>query len=103
MKTEVAILHHGYPSDVRELVEDRLQGLVRYFDRTVSVRALLERVRDEHRVELIANVRRGVVLKVDARGETFGSTVDEAVHRMARVLARHKERLVESGRSRLRA
>lgn len=103
MKTEVAILHHGYPIGVREIVESRIESLERYFDKTVSVRAMLEHVHDEHRVELIANVRRGVVLKVDVRGGSFRATLDEAVQRMSRVLTRHKEKLVDHHRPRIRA
>lgn len=102
MKTEVAILHHEYPAHVRERVESKLQQLVKFYDRTVSVRALLEKQHDVHRIELVANVRRGVVLVVDARSEVFGKALDDAIHRMARVLTRHKDRLTEGHRRRTR-
>ena len=100
MRTEVAILHHEYPSDIREHVEEKLQHLDKYYERTVSMRALLEKQHDEHRVELIANVRKGVRLVVDARGETFQGTLDEGIHRMARVLTRHKDKITAKGRHR---
>lgn len=93
MKTEVAILHHEYPTRIRDHVATKLQQLVRYYDGTVSVRAMLERQHDLHRVELVANVRRGVVLVVDARGESITSALEEALHRMSRALAKYKERL----------
>jgi ribosomal subunit interface protein len=100
MKTEVAILHHEYPSKIRDHVTDRLQNLVRYYDGTVSMRAVLERQHDDHRVELVANVRRGVTLVVDARADTIGGALDESVARMARMLARHKTKLKQEGRRR---
>ena len=71
----------------------KLQHLVRFFEGTVSVRAVLERQHDDHRVELIVNVRRGVVLVVDARADSITLALDEAVDRMGRVLSRHKSKL----------
>ncbi|MEW6074570.1 MAG: HPF/RaiA family ribosome-associated protein [Planctomycetota bacterium] len=93
MKTEVAILRNEYPAQVRDYVVDKLQGLVRFYEGTVSVRAVLERDGDDHRIELVANVRRGVVLVVDARGDSITSALDDAIERMGRVLSRHKGKL----------
>ncbi len=98
MKTEVAILHHEYPASIRDHVVAKLQHLVRFFEGTVSVRAVLERQHDDHRVELIVNVRRGVVLVVDARADSITSALDEAVDRMGRVLSRHKSKLRQTRR-----
>lgn len=100
MNTEVAIRHHEYPSRVRAHVEPKLEHLGKYYERTHSIKALLEREGDAHRVELVANVGRGVVLVVDERAPSFGAAVDEAVHRMARVLTKHKGRLTERRRAR---
>ena len=98
MKTEVAILHHEYPSEIRDHVLAKLQHLVRFYEGTISVRAVLERQHDEHRVELVANVRKGVVLVIDARSDGITGALDEAMERMGRALARHKGRLRERGR-----
>lgn len=98
MKTLVSIPHHEYPARVREHVEDKLQHLAHYFERIVSVRALLERQAEEHRVELVVNVGHGVTLVVDARGESHQGTLDEALSRMTRVLKRHKTKLTDRGR-----
>ncbi len=98
MKTEVTILHHEYPSRVRDHVVQKIEHLVRFFEGTVSVRAVLERQHDVHRVELVANVRRGIVLVVDARAESVSSALDQAIERMGRVLARHKSKLKEERR-----
>jgi len=98
MKTLVSIPHHEYHSQVREHVEEKLQHLARFFDRIISMRALLERQAEEHRVELVANVGQGVTLVVDARGEALESTLDDALDRMGRVLRRHKTRLTDRHR-----
>jgi ribosomal subunit interface protein len=102
MKTEVAILHHEYPATIRDLVVDKLQNLVKYYEGTVSIRAVLDRQHDEHRVELVANVRRGVVLVVDARADNITSALDSALERMGRVLSRHKDKLKDGSRRRTR-
>ncbi len=98
MKTEVSILHHAYPADARDVVTEKLQSVAKYFTRTHSVRAFLERQHDVHRVELVAQVPRGQVLVIDARAETFGKAVDEAVGRLSRSLANYKDKLIRGAR-----
>jgi len=102
MKVEVVILHHEYPSRLRDYAEEKIQQLERFFERTISIRAMLERQHDEHRAELVANVGRGVVLVVDAREAGIKAALDEAMDRMARVLKRHKAKRT-SERRRVRA
>lgn len=92
MQTHVSILHHDYPSPVRETVESKLQHLVKFYDRIVSLRAMLEKQHDEHRVEIVANVGNGAVLVVDARGSAFQSALEEAIERMERLLKRHHDK-----------
>lgn len=82
MKTLVSILHHDYPTRIRALVDGKLQDLARFHERVVSLRALLERQNEEHRVELVANVGQGTVLVADVRGASLASALDEALDRM---------------------
>ena len=92
MQPQVSILHHDYPARAREQVEQKLQHLVKFYDRIVSMRALLERQHDEHRVEIVAHIARGAVLVVDARGTAFGAALEEAIERMERLLKRQNEK-----------
>lgn len=96
MKTEVSILHHDYPSAVRATVTEKLQYLDK-FGRTESVRAVLEKQHDEHRVELLAQVR-GQVFVVDSRSDSFSKALDGSVDRMARTLSKHKDKLSDARR-----
>lgn len=96
MKTQVSIPHHDYPARVREFVEQRLESLLESYDRIVSLRAMCERQSLTHRVELVANVGRHATLVVDARADAFGTALDGALAKMARVLSRHRERLQQS-------
>ena len=103
MRTLVSIPHHEYPAGVRDTVEEKLQNLVKFHSRTVSMRALLERQHEEHRVEIVANVGRGTVLVADAREDAFTTALDEALQRMERLLKRHNEKRHEARRRAQRA
>jgi len=95
MKTEVSILHHDYPARVRETVEEKLQHLGRFCDWVVSIRALLERQADDHRVEIVANAGGGTVLVADATADAFSVALEEAVERMGRHLKRHHDKITK--------
>ena len=98
MKTVVSIPHHEYPARVRDFVEERLNTLLKYYDRIVSVRAVCERHHNEHRVELVANVGHHATLVVDARGPLLDRAIDAACEKMGRVLSRHREKLEDRRR-----
>jgi ribosomal subunit interface protein len=98
MQPQVSILHHDYPARAREQVEQKLQHLLKFYDRIVSMRAMLERQHDEHRVEIVAHIARGAVLVVDARGSAFATALDEAIERMERLLKRHNEKRTQDRR-----
>ncbi len=98
MQTEVSILHHDYPARLREVVETKLQALQKFYERVHSMRAMLERQKEEHRVELVANVGKGSVLVVDARGSALEAALDEAADRMGRLLRRHNQKLTHERR-----
>jgi ribosomal subunit interface protein len=95
MKTEVAILHKDYPTEIRDRVEDKLQHLVKYFDRVKSIRALLERQSEEHRVEIVSNCGRGTVLVADVNDEAFSSALDKAIARMTSQLKKHHDKVTK--------
>ena len=93
MQTHVSIRHDDYPPRVRELVEDKLQNLTKFYDRTVTIRALLERDHEEDRVELVAHVGGGTVLVSHAHEEGLSSAIEEAIARLKRQIQRHHDKL----------
>ena len=95
MKTFVSIPHHQYPARVRDNVEAKLQHLIKFYERIVSLRAVLSREGDDHNVELVANVGHGATLVVESRRDQLEAAIDEAVQRMTRVLTRHKAKRAE--------
>jgi len=92
MQKQVSILHHDYPGHVRGEVDQRLDRLLKYHERIVSSRALLERHNEEHRVEIVCNVGHGAVLVADARKGVFSAALEEAFDRMHALLVRHREK-----------
>jgi ribosomal subunit interface protein len=98
MQKQVSILHHDYPSRVREEVDERLDRLLKYHERIVSSRALLERHNEEHRVEIVCNIGHGAVLVADARKDVFSAALDEAFDRMHALLVRHREKHIDQRR-----
>jgi ribosomal subunit interface protein len=98
MKTLVSVPHHEYPASVRTRVEDKLQSLLKFYDRIVSIRAVLTRESERHEVELVAHVGHGTTLVVQAHGMRFDAALDEALDRMGSVLRRHKTRLTDRHR-----
>lgn len=95
MKTEVAIRHDDYPRPVRDSVEKKLEQLDKFCTWIVSMRALLERQNEDHRVEIVANAGGGVVLVADATSDVFSSALDEALERMVRHLKRHHDKVTK--------
>lgn len=98
MQTQVAILHHDYPAQVREQIEARLERLSKFHERLVSVRALLERQNEEHRVEIVANAGHGAVLVFDARSATLASAIEEAFSGMEGLLKKHNQKSTQERR-----
>lgn len=95
MKTNVSILHHDYPSGLRAHVEERLSGLDRFYSKVVTITARLERIRGDHRVELVANCGHGSVLVADVADDGVHKALDEAVDRMASQLRKLHGKLVD--------
>ena len=98
LQVEVRTPHGDYPDGVREQVEERLSELTRFFQGTHSIRAILDREQDRHRIELLANAGGRTTIAVDATSDTFSKALTESLHRMQRALSKHKERLTDGRR-----
>jgi len=98
MNTEVSLLHAGYPSELREFVEEKLAGLTKFHERLRSVRAVLDRQREEYLVELVAKVDGDAPLIVEQRAGSPRAAVELGIERLARVLCRSREKSVDPRR-----
>jgi ribosomal subunit interface protein len=98
MRTEVSILHHDYPGDLRAQVEGKLLSLARFNDQAFSLTARLERQGHEHRVELVAHISHGGTLVADVCQARFSASLEEALDRMRCLLRKAREKQVDSRR-----
>ena len=98
MRTEVSILHHDYPVDLRAQVEAKLLPLARFNDQAHSMTARLGRQGNEHRVELVAHISHGATLVADVSQIRFSASLDEALDRMRCLLRKAREKQVDSRR-----
>jgi len=103
MRTSVSILHHDYPTLVRDSVAERLRVLDRYHDHIVTVRARLERQGGGHRVEIVTCIASGPTLVADGRAEGLGGALDRALERMTRLLERAGDKRTARRRRRARS
>ena len=88
MRTHVSILHHDYPAQLRERVEDKLAALGRFNEHITTMTARLGREGDGHRVEIVAQIAHGPTLVADVCTGVFTGALDEALDRMAGSLRR---------------
>ncbi len=100
MNLEISIPHGSYPASIRQQIEDRLATLEGLWGRTRSVKAILDRDRSEHRVELIATPVGGPVLVVDSKAPSLGQALDASIDRMGRALRRRTEKVSATARHR---
>ena len=88
MRTHVSILHHDYPGDLRDRVDQKLEALGRFNDQITSMTARLKREGDGHRVEIVAQISHGPTLVADVYRDVFSGALEEALDRMGRSLRR---------------
>jgi ribosomal subunit interface protein len=98
MNTEISMLDPGYTPELRDFVEDKLAGLVRFHGRLNSVRVVLDRQREQHSVELVAKVDGDAPFVVEQVAESARAAVDLGAERLARVLRRAREKSVNPRR-----
>ena len=100
MRTQVSILHHDYPSRLREHVRGKMEALERFHDHVTTMTARLEREGGGHRVEIVTQIAHGPTLVADVCMHVFEAALEEALDRMARSLKRsNRKRGLERRRS----
>ena len=98
MDIQVTGRHLSVTSETRELVEEKITRLEKYFERITRVEVILEAFekRNEYKAEVIVHAPRGTHLVSHATEETMTSAVDTGIHKMERQLSKFKERLKDT-------
>ncbi len=95
MNKQISILHGSYPSEVRTLIESRLDALPLFGNRVDSLTARLDRMHEEHQIELVAGVGGAGTLVAKAQTSNLSKALDEAIERLTSQLRRLHDRKVD--------
>ena len=98
MKTEVALLHNDYPSNLRQYVEERLDYLEKFNERMIGVRAVFNHQHDDHTVELVASIGGCSPLVVETKAATPQLALKHAVESLAKSLKRNRTKFLDAKR-----
>jgi ribosomal subunit interface protein len=96
MKTEVALLHSNYPSDLRQHIQERLDPLARFNERMTGVRAVFDLQHNEHTCELVASIVGASPLVVEARADRPQVALKHALDTLTARLKRSREKFLAS-------
>ncbi|MEO0652045.1 MAG: ribosome-associated translation inhibitor RaiA [Planctomycetota bacterium] len=100
MNIEISIPHGSYPASIRSQIEEKLEGLDRFDERTQNLKVILDKDNVEHRVELIATRAGGPVLVVDSKADSLSKALDEAIDRIGRAMRKRREKETDLNRGR---
>ncbi len=95
MNKQVSILHGNYPSEVRSMVESRLDALPLFGNRLETLTARLDQSHEEHQIELVAGLGGQGTLVAKAERPSLGKALDEAIERLTAQLRRLHDRKVD--------
>jgi|GEM_PF-989636 len=93
MKIRVSERHTKLRPAVRQNIKDKLEGLERYFDRTISIDAIVEEEKDHFIVRLVAHLMRKKIIKAQAQAQDLHLAVNEAVENLKGQITRFKDQI----------
>jgi ribosomal subunit interface protein len=96
MKTEVALLHRDYPSNLRQYVEERLNPLTKFNERMTAVRAVFDRQHNNHKVELIASIGGRPPVVVETTAGTPQVAFRQALDGLVKSLKRNRTKFLDA-------
>jgi putative sigma-54 modulation protein len=78
---------------LKTYAEEKANKLTRYFDRIQEIEVVLDRGKDNDRVEMIVNAEhKSMFVAQHAEGDAY-ACIDGCVHKLERQLTDHKEKL----------
>jgi putative sigma-54 modulation protein len=98
MKIRVSERHIHLRSEVRQGIKDKLEGLERYFDRIISIDAMVEKQKDHFIVRLVAHVVRKKTLKAESQELDLSIAANTAIDNLKTQIVRFKDQLTDHHR-----
>lgn len=93
MKIRVSERHTKLRPAVRQSLVEKLEGLERYFDRILSIEAVVEEEKNHFIVRLLAHLVRKKVVKAEAQAPELHGAVNEALDNLKAQLTKFKDQL----------
>lgn len=93
MKIRISERHTKLRPAVRQNIKDKLEGLERYFDRTISIDAIVEEEKGHFIVRLVAHLMRKKIIKAQAQAQDLHLAVNEAVENLKAQITRFKDQI----------
>lgn len=95
MKIRISERHTKLRPAVRQNIKDKLESLERYFDRMISIDAIVEEEKDHFIVRLVAHLVRKKIIKAQAQAQDLHLAVNEAVENLKAQIVRFKDQLTD--------
>lgn len=93
MKVLITGRHGAVTDAVRDYAQAKVTKLARFFDRATTARVTMDVDHNDHLVEIVIDVTRGVTLVGKASAPDMYAALDLAEQKLAPQLRRHKQRL----------
>lgn len=77
----------------RQSLIEKLENLERYFDRTISIDAMVEEEKDHFIVRLVAHLVRKKIIKAEAQSLDLNLAINEAIENLKSQMTRFKDQL----------
>lgn len=98
MRIEVTSRSDRANETARRLATEKAERLVKYFDRTMAMKVILDEDSGQAKVEILATPPRHATVVVETKHEDMLAAIDVAVDKMERALTKLKERLQDRHR-----
>lgn len=98
MKILISGRHVGVTQAMKDYAHTKVEKLLRFFERVTTAKVTMDIEHDDHSVEMILEVSRGVTLFGRARAPDMYAACDLAEQKLAQQLRKHKERLTDHHR-----
>ena len=94
MNVQITAKNLELTSALKEYVEKKLLRIEKYFDYVLDINVVLEIQKNVHTAEILVNAK-GVFLKGLEKSEDLYASIDLAIDKIERQLAKYKEKLKE--------
>lgn len=92
MQIEVTVRHASIDEELKTYAEEKASHLLKYYDKILAIRVLLDSTKSGFDCEMIVNVERMHDLVARTTATDLRAAIDQAADRLERQLTEHKDR-----------